>query len=782
MNLLNFAGVLGDAIADTWMSIWLSLNDVVYSVIEFLYKVFITVANINLFSDDAFNKITSRVYVVMGIAMLFILAYNLILMIINPEDKKSTGQMSKMVREIIISLVLIVLLPRIFSYMSTIQRHILDSNILGQIIIGDTGGTDDKCNYEEYTLIDDFTDIGEARFDAPIHYIWSTITRGLSETIKEGIRDATTYKPTEYIDVACEYYVQQPAALRGAASIPPTLFAAFYHPTNYGYNECAEYITTCKTDKDCETQTIKTEDDKKMCAYYFHDINMSKYMGNLSPFNHDSQFYSKVKNNEDTFEFNYLMAFAAGILAVYMFACYSISIGVRVAKLGFLQIISPIAVMMRIIPKQKEAIFDKWFNNLKNTYLDVFIRLSIIYFALFAISLIPDVMSNLAVDADGNFAVWLLAEVILILGILKFALDAPKLLQEFFGNSGNFSLKSPKKQFEENKLASKGVGMIAGGIGGAAVGLSRNINRSNGESGGRKAWNGTRGLFGGLYHGAQNGIKNGASNIKGSISSAADSVEENRQTYNARRTSGGGSYFKGLYKEKVDSAKRSYGDFIDYMKGDVASSATGDAANSIIGRADNIENTFSNAHINNIISGRTKVNEDYHAGRDFDFNGRRYHKISADQWQETDQNGNTRTVNHSDLGGEIKDYFKNTIAAAYAENINKNQEMRDGFKIASQSLIKELRDNMPKMGEDFSRELFNKLNGGDLNLNVGNFDELNDRISDILDSNNSAELEKLYKINDEIKSLTKGVKIHNQQAVEAQKARQEQNKKSDGNK
>ena len=759
MNLFNFAaGFFGVSWADIWMSIWLWLNDLVYNMIELLYRVFDTVAKINLFSEQDYGEIVKRVYVIMGIAMLFILAYNLILMIINPDDKKSTGQMTKMVKEIIISLVLIVLLPRIFSYMAALQRHILDSKIIEQIIVGDSGGTlEKKCNYNEYTLLDEYN------------------IKGSSGRVSVSLNDD------------CLNYNSLSSAVKGAHSIAPTLFSAFYHPVNYGFTECKEYVDKCynqSKDSDCSTETINRSEDKNMCVYYFHDMKKAVFTGDLAPFNKDSEFYSKVKKDDGTFEFNGLFALIAGCLAVYMFVCYTLAIGVRVAKLGFFQIISPIAVMMRIIPKQKEAIFDKWLKNLTDAYLDVFIRLAIIYFALFAISLVPDVIGNLSANSGGSFGVWLLAEVVLILGILQFAQDFPKLLQEFFGNSGNFSLNSPKKQISENKLASKGVGMVAGGIGAGAVGLTRNLNRSktDGDGNGRVAWNSARGLFGGLYNGARNGIKNGSTNIKGSISSAADTVEENRQTYNARRTSGGGSYFKGLYKEKVDSAKRSYGDFIDYMKGDVASSATGDAANSIIGRADNIENTFSNAHINNIIAGRTKVNEDYHAGRDFDFNGRRYHKISTDQWQETDQNGHTRTVNHSDLGGEIKDYFRNTLAAAYGENINKNQEMRDGFKIASQSLIKELRDNMPKMGEAFSRELFTKLNGGDLNLNVGNFDELNDKISDILDSNNAAELEKLYKINDEIKSLTKGVKIRNQQAVEAQKAKQEQNKKSDGNK
>ena len=111
MNLFS----LGGFFSDIWMSIWLSLNDFVYSIISVLYQVFEGVAEVNLFSEKVFKDITSRIYIIMGIAMLFIFAYNLILMIINPEEKKSTGQTTKVVKETIISLVLVILLPTIFS-------------------------------------------------------------------------------------------------------------------------------------------------------------------------------------------------------------------------------------------------------------------------------------------------------------------------------------------------------------------------------------------------------------------------------------------------------------------------------------------------------------------------------------------------------------------------------------------------------------------------------------------------------------------------------------------
>lgn len=515
MNLVNFADIIGDSIADTWMSIWLSINNVVYNIIELLYKVFVAVANVNLFSQDVFDKIIKGIYIVMGIAMLFIFAYNLVLMIINPDDKKGTGQMTKMIKETIISLVLIVLLPTIFNYMSIFQRHVLDSNILGQIILGDVGGTTsldeikNSCEkYKSYTIIDDKTDIGDKKFN------WKYILKGVftgiiggapaaNVTIPMGVgasiinyinQDATL--PSENLYNGCLVYNAKTASLRGASTIAPTIFSAFYHPTNYGYFECAEYIEDGVGKYDSyTTDYIKEDDDKKMCSYYYYDVNMAKFTSSLKPFNEESEFYSKVKKNDGTFEFNYILALVAGVLAVYMFACYTMAIGVRVAKLGFLQIISPIAVMMRIIPKKKEAIYDKWQKMLLETYLDVFIRLTIIYFSLFAVSLVPNVIKTLFSSFDSGVFVNALACVVVILGILKFAQDAPGLFKDFFGGSGSFALKSPKKQLSENKIAMGGVNALRGGIYGATTG------KAGGE--------GVSGKIGGFVGGAWRGAVGG---------------------------------------------------------------------------------------------------------------------------------------------------------------------------------------------------------------------------------------------------------------------------------
>jgi len=436
-------------LTDLWMNIWIWINSLVYQLIEWLYVVFESVANINLFSREAFDDITSRLYGIIGIAMLFIFAYNIILMIVNPDDKKSTGNTTKIVKETIIALVLIILLPRIFNYMSVFQKNLLDSHIIEQIIMGNVGGTENDCDFSEYELINSY------------------------------VKRKDNTLSTDFLKNECMDYNSMSPSKKGAYIVAPTLFTAFFHPTNYGYDQCVNYLKECKdSGTSCSSSDglIATDDDRELCAHFVHDVNEAKFNGGINVFVTDDGFYSHLWAKQGLFDFNYIMALVAGCLVVYMFLCYCLRIGVRVAKLGFLQIISPIPVLLRIIPKQKEAVYDKWFKELVNAYLDVFIRLAIIYFAMFAITLVPDVMKSLFSSLNSNWFVNSLAGAIVILGILQFAQEAPDLLKQFFSFSGNFALKSPAQQLKENKYA-KGIVGAGGAL--AAAGVKTGMNAVN---------------------------------------------------------------------------------------------------------------------------------------------------------------------------------------------------------------------------------------------------------------------------------------------------------------
>ena len=181
-------------------------------------------------------------------------------------------------------------------------------------------------------------------------------------------------------------------------------------------------------------------------------------------------------------DFNGFIAIIVGGFIIYLLVMYSIDLGTRYGQLLYLQIIAPIAIMGYLLPK-KDGIFQKWLKQCFTTYLDVFIRLSLIYFVLLLISVIGSNFDNLFVGIPGvNWGIKSLTYVALVMGLLAFAKRAPKLLQELFPSSGAAGLGfglGAKERLEPTKNAIKGISglantgsRVAGGVGGIIAGAA----------------------------------------------------------------------------------------------------------------------------------------------------------------------------------------------------------------------------------------------------------------------------------------------------------------------
>ncbi len=480
MNLFSLGSSSWFKESINYLMLWIC--DMLYKLIGLLYQVFVAITQVNLFDRETFTQITRNMYVVMGIAMLFIFAYNIVLMIINPDDKKSTGSTTKVVKETIISLVLVILLPTIFNWMYIFQNNIINSGIISSIILNNVGSNNNVLEAEEDC---DYSKYG---FDKYATYSGTGMITGRKGKIGVDVQapDAIKKECTDFKNKTEKF-----KSLEGAYLVAPTILSAFYKPTNFTYDECYSFMKSGNVD----TNFGNDDEDKQICINYFYDVTYSKLAGDTSIFTRDNYLRNIVSDDsKDSMELNALMAIIAGVIAIIMYFAYCIEVGVRVAKLGVLQIVSPIAVMLRIVPKQKEAFFDKWFKNVKNTYLDVFIRILIINFALFAVSLVPGIMKTLFSsigDIDSGGAIKALATVFIILGILQFGKECPDLIKEFFGNSGRFSVKGGFKKLKENPLTNatrasvygattgRGFGGVVGGaLSGAIRGATRGYDKA----------------------------------------------------------------------------------------------------------------------------------------------------------------------------------------------------------------------------------------------------------------------------------------------------------------
>lgn len=388
-----------------------ALDGIVYSLISTIYQVFNTVSKVSLYgsSNEKINELTKRIYVILGVAMLFVLAYNIILLIMNPDGaSKGEKSVQGLLKNFIISIALLTLLPTVFDYMTKLQNDIIDSHVIENIILGNS----DASEYD--TMGDD---------------------------------------------------------------IATMIYSTFYHPIDsndnpVSYDEC----------KDSSKSAICSD---YRTAYENGKVNVNKFI-------HDKKLDDALSDSKPTMELMFFISTVAGIVAVLMFVSYAFDIGIRIAKLVFLQLIAPIPVILRVT-KPSGGIFDKWVKKLIETYMTLFLRLITIYFSMYMIQFVADGFEAGGIFANvGNVSgiVKLFARLVVIIGILLFAKEAPKLLEELAGNLGGGGGFSPKSIGSKlagayataasvplaGKLFDKTVSGGAGRLGGAWSALRNNAN------------------------------------------------------------------------------------------------------------------------------------------------------------------------------------------------------------------------------------------------------------------------------------------------------------------
>ena len=112
--------------------IWIDTQ--VYSIAAFAYSIFYELSSSSLLSSLNLASASQRLYTLLGIFMLFRLAFSFVKYIINPEGmEKGT---SKLISNLAISLALIVSVPWIFNRAFALQSYIMESNVIGNLIMG----------------------------------------------------------------------------------------------------------------------------------------------------------------------------------------------------------------------------------------------------------------------------------------------------------------------------------------------------------------------------------------------------------------------------------------------------------------------------------------------------------------------------------------------------------------------------------------------------------------------------------------------------------------------
>lgn len=115
-------------------TIFLAFDSIIYALISYLYKIFTFLSQVRLFENDRMKDLSNRMYIIVGVISLFLVAYALISAIINPDNatKGKNSSFSGIIKNIIFAIIGIALVPTIFSYAYEFQKRVLCGNVIAK--------------------------------------------------------------------------------------------------------------------------------------------------------------------------------------------------------------------------------------------------------------------------------------------------------------------------------------------------------------------------------------------------------------------------------------------------------------------------------------------------------------------------------------------------------------------------------------------------------------------------------------------------------------------------
>ena len=386
-----------DDVAETFWKIIISLVGSIFKLVNSAYRIFLALAEADIFKNAEFDIITKNMYEILSIVMLFALAYGILVKIVDPENSKSGVDGKKILQKLVMAIVLLALIPSIFSFMFGLQEAILESNVLNSIFTGSSNvGAQNIQNAGNVMAVNSFKPF---------------------------------FTPNVNIDV-------NPEDARGSIR----------NHTEYGITLGNNGSYGCKKDQ-CTLADVDTFAEK------------------TGDFGFYQAFAANI--NEGEVDFQWLIALVVGGFLVYAMISFCFDMALRVCKLAFFEIIAPIAIFCNVIPKM-EDVFKKWLSNTTKTFISVFTRIIVMNFGVYLISIIVKNV-DLGLDNPGNWFLNLIAKCFLILGIVMFMRQAPKLLSDLFGfGDGDMKLGI------RDKLKSSGAFAAGAAIGAGTTGLVRN--------------------------------------------------------------------------------------------------------------------------------------------------------------------------------------------------------------------------------------------------------------------------------------------------------------------
>lgn len=363
-------------IMDAIRTVFGAIDWILYLVLGWTYEIFFDVSTVEFFSNETIRHFFSRIQLILGVFMVFKITISILQAIVDPEkiSDKSNGFSAYIKRIVICLIMLTILIPRNIPNARTEYEIQINNNGLLFGTLYSLQGRIMKNNTLGKLILGTGNDVVDVADDG------DNQGNQQAKNMKEMGREFTT-----------------------------TIIKGFVEPN-----------ANCNNFDETDAGKNYNKDDVDATQLLMENINTE--CGN-----HNYALY-------------YYPIVGGVVAAVFAFILvgFSVDIAVRALKIAILRLIAPIPIISYLDPNQeKKGAFANWVKILTSTYIDLFVRLAIVYFVIF---LITDIRKNgIIIGTETTGIMSVLVYIVICIGLFFFAKQAPKFIKDALGLQGGMS-------------------------------------------------------------------------------------------------------------------------------------------------------------------------------------------------------------------------------------------------------------------------------------------------------------------------------------------------------
>ncbi len=476
------------------VSLLLLIDATLYSAFSKLFSLYVELASARIFDINDFDNLIHNFYLLIGVVALFLISYLLLKNMVSADDKSSSKEILDMIKRFIVAMVLVPLVPVFFDFLYDFQNSLLSNQTITKLMLGNgdisTSGNvvelQDENGNPIYGEDCKATSLEEAKQSCTP--LTSAVDMNSNELLKDYGNQAAYYilsgfiSPEDGINAedietnASEYFnlghnikwagiacaigggiATAAVVVLEVATSPATGFATLAAVPGTVASFGGAILGACGI---AAGSSLLIDGVGYLIDYEHYTWKMAELeMITTGDFSRITSFAENITGGE--LHYTPIISTIGAIFLLYMMFSFCLDLGVRAVKLIFFQLMAPICFLISVIPKKKDLL-NNWFKLVLTTWLEVFVR-------IFCVCGVVLFISMLDYDSlTSKFSTF--ATAILILGIVTFAKQLPKLFSQVTGiDSGNMKLGI------KEKLAEGGAFTAGAIIGGGATAFTKNL-------------------------------------------------------------------------------------------------------------------------------------------------------------------------------------------------------------------------------------------------------------------------------------------------------------------